>query len=122
MSNAVINLKLKKKLEKGDILVCDGNYFTNLSKAEYLALIKKDILELKKADNELNEHCKELDILNERDIFIAKSIYDNYVERGYIDEDEEFDKKFYNYVFNNCAFKEEDLNEDFVKILNKVRA
>lgn len=123
--NLVLNVSLTKKLENGDILVYSDEKWINLSKEEYLAKIKNDISDLKKADedtvHDLKEHLIEIGKLKNRDLFIAKSIYDNYIERGLIDENDEFDDKFYNFIFNGYELKPEDLDEDFVKILNKVR-
>lgn len=123
--NLVLNVSLTKKLENGDILVYSDGKWINLSKEEYLAKIKNDISDLKKADedtvHDLKEHLIEIGKLKNRDLFIAKSIYDNYIERGLIDENDEFDDKFYNFIFNGYELKPEDLDEDFVKILNKVR-
>lgn len=123
--NVVLDVNLKKELEKNDILVFDGKQWVNLSKDEYLAKTRDNIKELKEADKILadclNMHENRLDNFNERDLFIAKSIYDNYIERGLIDENEDFDEKFYNFIFNNYELKEEDLDEDYVKILEKVR-
>lgn len=123
--NLALDVKFKKDLEKNDVLVYDGKLWSNLSKEEYLAKIRDDVENLKKADadttHDLMEHLKQIELLRQRDLFIAKSIYDNYVERGLIDENDDFDQKFYDFIFNNYELKAEDLDNDFVTILNKLR-
>lgn len=123
--NLVLDVDIVKNLEKNDILVFDGNKWVNMSKEEYLTRVKEDIKDLQKSDEEtthdLMEHLKQIELLRQRDLFVAKSIYDNYIERGLIDENDEFDQKFYDFVFNNYELKPEDLDNDFVKILNKLK-
>ena len=39
----ILNVKLNKKLEKGDVLVYDGKEWKNISKKEFLAEMQKEI-------------------------------------------------------------------------------
>ena len=114
-----------KNLEISDVLVFKGDRWTNVSKNEYLAELNKEIKELKFGNAVLDSSIKslrlEVENLFPRDLFITKSIYDNYIERGLIDENNEFDEKFYNFVFNDYELKEEDMDSDFIRILEKVR-
>lgn len=123
--NVALNVKLEKKLEKNDILVYSNGYWTNLSHNEYLVKIKEDIYNLQKADEETNhdlmQHLISIEKLRNRDLFIAKSIYDNYIERGLIDENPEFDEKFYDFIFNDYQLQLEECDKDFLRILEKVR-
>lgn len=39
----ILNVKLNKKLEKGDVLVYDGKEWKNISKKEFLAEMQKEV-------------------------------------------------------------------------------
>ena len=51
----ILNVNLTKELEDGDILVRCNGYWTNLSKEEYLRLLKDDIAVLKQKLSKLDE-------------------------------------------------------------------
>ena len=88
--------------------------------------------------NEQNEHTSELDRndkfikdkiavcendlrkLHSRDLFVSKATYDKFVDRGYLNEDKEFDKAFFDFVFNGCELDLEKAPLDFKTILEKV--
>ena len=55
-----------------------------------------------------------------RDLLIAKAQYDKFVDRGLLDENKEFDKKFYDFIFENKPLQPSEYPEDFKKILEKV--
>lgn len=80
--------------------------------------------ESKRQDKE-NEHLLEHKVIADRIAFfnhcIAKSIYDNFVDRGLIENDEEFQKKWFDFFFNDGEpFDVCDTPEEFQKILEKV--
>lgn len=52
--------------------------------------------------------------------FIAKSIYDNFVNSGFIDYNGDFQLAFFNYVFKNAPFNFETAPSEYIKILEKV--
>ncbi len=124
--NIVLNLKQTKELEKNDIILYQNGQWTNVRKDEFLMEHSKAIKNLENKEKELEEiqhkHWSTLEPLFHRDLFIAKSIYDNYIERGLLDENPEFDQKFYDFIFNNYELKPEDLDNDFKNILEKVRS
>ena len=124
--NIVLNLKQTKELEKNDIILYQNGQWTNVRKDEFLMEHTKQLTKLnegvKEIDHDLIFHLKEIESLKNRDLFIAKSIYDNYIERGLLDENPEFDQKFYDFIFNNYELKPEDLDNDFKNILEKVRS
>ena len=74
----------------------------------------------KEISQKLNDHNKQLVNLRARDLFVAKAQYDKFVDRGLLDENKEFDKKFYDYVFENKPLNQDEYPEDFKKILEKV--
>lgn len=55
-----------------------------------------------------------------RDLLIAKAQYDKFVDRGLLDENKEFDKKFYDFIFENKPLQPSEYPKDFKKILDKV--
>lgn len=117
-----VTLELDKKLVDGELLIYKNGVVKSIEIHELLPellVIDNSIRDLSKLENKDHQEINEL---KARDLFIAKSLYDNYVERGLIDENEEFDEKFYNFIFSEYELKEEDLDDDFKKILEKVRA
>lgn len=93
--------------------------FDKLSKErdEYNNKLEEEKLEIKKA---LTSRGKDIVKLYRRDLIIAKAQYDRFVDRGFLDENKEFDKKFYDYIVNDEPLTKDDYPEDFKKILEKV--
>ena len=124
----MLDVKIIKTLEKNDILVYSEGFWTNLSKEEYLGKIKRDLREFKDETNrnqKLNNDCLEthanaIDKLFNNNVYLAKALYDNFVERGYIDEDKEFDDAFYSFMFENQPLDVNKAPEEFKNILRKV--
>lgn len=59
----ILNVKINKKLEKGDILVYDGKEWKNVSKKEFLAELVNEITDIKeelKAIKDLKHKVAEL--------------------------------------------------------------
>ena len=54
----------------------------------------------------------------QHDYFLAKSIYDNFVDRGLIEDDDQFQKEWFDYIFNGEEIKHEP--QEFKDILGKV--
>ena len=52
------------------------------------------------------------------DYFLAKATYDNFVEHGQIDIDEDFEQAWFDYVFSGETIKE--FPENYVKILERI--
>ena len=65
----------------------------------------------------LENHTETLDL---HKVCLAKALYDNYVDRGIIDEDEEFQKAFANFLFRGVELKLEETPTDFKKILERL--
>lgn len=95
----------------------------NLTQSEYNKLLNESLASrqhgLAKAQAQREEIEHIFTYLGKHDLLLAKSIFDNFVDRGLIEEDDELQKSFYDYIFNEGKF--ETTNEDFMKILNKVR-
>ena len=58
--------------------------------------------------------------LERKDILLAKSMYDNFVDRGLINDDDKFQKDFYDFIFNECDLDLTKSPNDFQIILRKV--
>jgi hypothetical protein len=95
----------------------------NLTESEYQKLLNESLAskqhglaKAQKQKKDIENICN--DIANEY-LLLAKSIYDNFVDRGLLEEDEELQKQFYDFIFNGGDFV--PTNPDFMKILNKIR-
>lgn len=67
-----------------------------------------------------NNVTERLESLEKRDLMLAKSIYDNFVDRGLIKDNDQFQKDFYDYVFNGKQIVVARTPTDFQAILRKV--
>lgn len=79
-------------------------------------------LELKNKVLDNQEKISKLECkVDERDLLLAKSIYDNFVDRGLIENDYAFQQAWYDYFINDIDLVIEQYPADFSKILDKVR-
>lgn len=85
-----------KRLAKGEKLALEHN--------EQHEQIKKGLLKAKK--NEL---------------LLAKSIYDNFVDRGLIENNDDFQQAWFDYYFNDKEISLDNVPQEYEKILSKVR-
>ena len=67
-----------------------------------------------------NNVVERLEKLEKKDFCLAKSIYDNFVDRGLIKDSDQFQQDFYDYIFNNKEIKVVETPNDFQAILRKV--
>ena len=72
-------------------------------------------------DAEIERHKARLGWLESRALFLAKAIYDNFVDRGLIENDDAFQQAWYDYYFNDKELEIEQYPVEFSKILEKVR-
>ena len=100
-----------------------------VSEREYNRLVNEYNEQLKKEkdNNEKNkllikEICDRLYKIENKDFLLAKSIYDNFVDRGLINDNDDFQKEFYNFIFNDLSKAKllENAPSDFQIILRKV--
>ena len=104
--------------ERADVVI-------NVDEYEYKKL-KNEIannkqLELKAKEGEqlfLNEVKSHLEKHKKYVILLAKTLYDNYVDRGYYDENELFQKAFYDYLFKGKELTYAP--KEFLTILEKI--
>ena len=87
---------------------------------EYERNKSKKLKKYSELESRLNQHDKELGHLFNQELLLAKALYDKFVDRGLIDEDKDFDQKFYDFIFNGKQLSARDYPDDFKKILEKV--
>ena len=94
---------------------------------EYNRLLNEQEQYLNDQDNKekhLNDYrnnvTKRLEKLESKDFLLAKSLYDNFVDRGLINDDDKFQKDFYDFIFNGCELDIRNTPNDFQIILRKV--
>ena len=102
---------------------CSKAYIVkNLTETEYKKLVNESN-EFKLAkEEERQKHLKEIEIvfgkLAQHDYLLAKSIYDNFVDRGLIEDNDQFQKEWFDYIFKGEEIKHEP--QEFKDILGKV--
>ena len=71
-----------------------------------------------------NKHEKEHKYLcgkvKAHDILLAKAIYDNFVDKGFLNNDPRFNQDFYDYFFNGADIDLDKAPEEYKTILAKV--
>ena len=58
--------------------------------------------------------------LENNQIYLAKAIYDNFVDRGFINDNEEFQKDFFNHIYKGSKLNLDKVPAEFITILRKV--
>lgn len=86
-------------------------------KKQYEQLELKRIAEETENKQKVYDDIAHLKLTN---FHLAKSIYDNFVDRGLINDNSDFQKAYYDYVFNGKEIKIEDTPTDFQTIYRKV--
>ena len=59
--------------------------------------------------------------VSKHDFLLAKSIYDNFVDRGLLEDNDEFQKLFYDIIFNKAEIDLEKAPQEYLTILEYVR-
>ena len=99
----------------------------NVGENEYKSLLNnqhKYDSEQERKDNEINKKFERQDarlfLLERKSLFLAKAIYDNFVEKGLVDDNDDFQQEWYDYFFNDKPLSIDDCPIEFKKILDKV--
>ena len=58
--------------------------------------------------------------LENNQIYLAKAIYDNFVDRGFLNDNEDFQKDFFNHIYKGGKLDLEKVPAEFMAILRKV--
>ena len=83
----------------------------------YKNRVKEEKESLNQKQKAVNESvCHLLD----NEIYLAKAIYDNFVDRGFINDNEEFQKDFFNYIYKGAKIDFIKAPAEFITILRKV--
>lgn len=98
-----------------------------VSEKEYNALKNEQEKYLNEQEkNELYDKEWKMSIVNNihkltrRDFLLAKSLYDNFVDLGYINDNAQFQQDFYDFIFNDKELDVDSTPNDFQIILRKV--
>lgn len=117
---------------KKELLVAVA-YTHDKSCKEIYKVINVDEQEFKKLVNQKNEYKdSELKALEQKRTahdrlvkrvethayIIAKLVYDSYVERGYFEQNELFEKMFYDHIFNGKDFDVSNIPDEYQTILD----
>lgn len=103
----------------------------NVTKDEYDRLVKKEQeLEHNKEREQLvkekqfniwkNDVDYKLEKSEKKDLILAKSIYDNFVDRGLLENDDAFQQMWFDFYFNDAKLELENAPEEYKTILKKV--
>lgn len=101
----------------------------SVDEQEYKRLINEQENRLAKGEKVAIEHAEEhksfgtrLNHFTSLQCVLAKSIYDNFVDRGLIEDDEQFQKMWYEFYFEGKDLNFENEPQEYKKILAKVVA
>ena len=77
---------------------------------------RRDILHI----SQHNEIGNRLTKLEKKNLILAKSIYDNFVDRGLLENDDAFQKDWFDFYFNGCDLSLDNAPQEYKQILEKV--
>lgn len=99
----------------------------NVSNNEYNALLnnqsakeQSDLDKEHRFKKHLDQHDADIKHLYKHELILAKSVYDNFVDRGLLENDEDFQKLWFDYYFNDGELDLENAPEEYKKILAKL--
>lgn len=67
-----------------------------------------------------NDLGNRLTKLEKKNLILAKSIYDNFVDRGLLENDDDFQKDWFDFYFNGCDLSLDNAPNEYKQILEKV--
>ena len=71
--------------------------------------------------NTIEYHGKQVSHFGKNELLLAKSIYDNFVDRGLIENDDQFQKDWYDYFLGDSKYINlSKAPKEYKKILEKV--
>lgn len=101
------------------VKVINDRELNRLINESNLSLAKKQ-----QKENELNQKVaanqEKISGIESKYVLLAKSIYDNFVDRGLIENNDDFQQDYYDFIFNDKEIDFENAPEDFKTILRKV--
>lgn len=101
----------------------------SVNEQEYKKLINLQAERQAKRESKAREHEEQhkkikehLEHLSKHDYILAKSVYDNFVDRGLIENDDQFQKMWFDFYFNGCKLELDNAPKEYADILEKVVA
>lgn len=102
-------------------LLCDVKA---IEKQEYNKLLNESESHKAKLEYDKENDKAKVDLLMKRvathELFLAKAIYDNFVDKGLLERNEQFDKDFYDFIFENKEFSFKNSPKEYGDILGKL--
>ena len=100
----------------------------SVNEQEYKKLINDQSKRLAKGEKLAFEHNEQHEQLKKgllkaqrNELLLAKSIYDNFVDRGLIENNDDFQQAWFDYYFNDKEISLDNVPQEYEKILSKVR-
>lgn len=97
----------------------DENEYKRLLNLQELELNNEHVKQ-KQIETQLKHNSQSVERLFIRDLVLAKSVYDNFVDRGLIENDDAFQKMWFDFYFNGGEIKLKDAPKEYNEILAKV--
>lgn len=128
------NLKIEVKIMNKLIAISTNGsnsiaLVKSVNEQEYKKLINEQEKNLSKGEKKAREHeeqhkniDKELEHFTTLQCVLAKSVYDNFVDRGLIENDDQFQQMWYDFYFNGGLINTENAPKEYKDILAKVVA
>ena len=99
----------------------------SVNEQEYKKLINEQEKNLAKGESKAREHKEHHDSID-KDVkhltalqyVLAKSVYDNFVDRGLIENDDQFQKMWFDFYFNGGELDFDKAPKEYESILDKV--
>ena len=80
-----------------------------------------ELLEKEELKKQVSANKENIDTISKGFIgIIAKSIYDNFVDRGLIDNDDDFQQMWYDYYFNDKELDLDNAPQEYLKIFERL--
>lgn len=94
----------------------------NIDKQEFQRLVNEknrnkdlELQQLAAREKTINDLKSKVD---KREFILAKSIYDNFVDRGFIEDNPDFQQMFYAHIFNDAQYDITLVPQEFITILD----
>lgn len=109
-----------QKCERVAIVKNLGNKEYNNCLNEERAYKNRAKQEKQNLDGRIENLLNYVNHLENNQIYLAKAIYDNFVDRGFINDNEEFQKQFFEYIYKGAKIDFVKAPAEFITILRKV--
>lgn len=84
---------------------------------------QRQLLEKEELKKRIGKNEENIGLLKKLSLCVqAKSVYDNFVDRGLIDNDEDFQQMWYDYYFNEKELDLDNAPQEYLKIFERLVA